>query len=261
MSDPFHDNPDLVACAQLVERADPERFRAAMAAPVAARAVLFPVYAFNVEVSRAPWASKEPLIVQMRLQWWSDVLDEIAAGGFVRRHEVVTPLAVATRPEALDPLRRVIAARAVDVDRAPFADEAALLAYLDATAGALAEGAARSLGATSVPKAMTTWGRAAGLARYLQAVPELEARGRQPLPDGRPPTLARLASDSLAALDRAGGLRALRRALGPQAAASVLEFWQARALLRMVARDPGCVAEGRLRLSEFGARLRLLALS
>jgi phytoene synthase len=42
----------LNACAALVERSDPDRFRATMAAPVAARRVLFPIYAFNVEVTR-----------------------------------------------------------------------------------------------------------------------------------------------------------------------------------------------------------------
>ncbi|MEY8838550.1 squalene/phytoene synthase family protein, partial [Cribrihabitans sp. XS_ASV171] len=89
---------DLAACAALVERADPERFRAAMAAPVAAREVLFPLYAMNVEVSRAPWVTAEPMIAEMRLQWWRDALAEIAGGGPVRRHEVVTPLAAVLAP-------------------------------------------------------------------------------------------------------------------------------------------------------------------
>ena len=77
---------DLTACAALVEKADPDRFRAAMAAPVAARAVLFPLYALNVEVTRAPWVTQEPMLAEMRLQWWRDALQEIADGGPVRRH-------------------------------------------------------------------------------------------------------------------------------------------------------------------------------
>ena len=43
----------VAACAELVERGDPDRFRAVMAAPVEARAQLFPLYAFNLEVARA----------------------------------------------------------------------------------------------------------------------------------------------------------------------------------------------------------------
>ena len=82
----------LQACADLVRKGDPDRFLAAMAAPPAARRVLFPLYAFNVEVSRAPWLTSESMIAEMRLQWWRDVLEEIRAGGAVRRHEVVDAL-------------------------------------------------------------------------------------------------------------------------------------------------------------------------
>ena len=70
----------LQACADLVQRGDPDRFAAAMAAPVAARKVLFPLYAFNLEVARAPWVTEEPMIAEMRLQWWRDALGEIGGG-------------------------------------------------------------------------------------------------------------------------------------------------------------------------------------
>lgn len=59
---------DLTACAGLVERGDPDRFRAVMAVPVAARRILFPIFAFNIEVSRAPWVTQETVIAEMRLQ-------------------------------------------------------------------------------------------------------------------------------------------------------------------------------------------------
>ena len=77
-------NDDVLACAGIVERGDPWRFRTLMAAPLEARAILFPVYAFNVEVSRAPWVTQEPMIAEMRLQWWRDALEEIASGAAVR---------------------------------------------------------------------------------------------------------------------------------------------------------------------------------
>ena len=82
-------NDDLTACARIVEKGDPARFKAVMAAPPKARDALFPLYAFNVEVARAPWVSAEPGIAEIRLHWWIDALGEIAAGGMVRRHEVV----------------------------------------------------------------------------------------------------------------------------------------------------------------------------
>ena len=137
---------DLNACAALVERADPLRFRAAMAAPVAARRVLFPLYAFNVEVARAPWVTQEPMIAEMRLQWWRDVSEEIAEGRAVRRHEVATPLAQAITPQDAALLDELAAARRWDIYKDAFEDEAHFARYMDQTAGNLTWVAARSLG-------------------------------------------------------------------------------------------------------------------
>ena len=60
---------DINGCAGLVQRGDADRFMAIMAAPVSARAVLFPLFAMNIEVSRAPWVTQESMIAEMRLQW------------------------------------------------------------------------------------------------------------------------------------------------------------------------------------------------
>ncbi len=51
---------NLRDCAERVEKGDPDRFAATMAAPPAARARLWPLYAVNLEIARAPWASSEP---------------------------------------------------------------------------------------------------------------------------------------------------------------------------------------------------------
>ena len=69
----------LSACAELVRRGDPDRFLVAMAAPSEARARLLPLYAFNLDIARAPWASTDPNIALMRLQFWRDTLAEIAS--------------------------------------------------------------------------------------------------------------------------------------------------------------------------------------
>ncbi|MGR3618044.1 MAG: squalene/phytoene synthase family protein, partial [Roseovarius sp.] len=70
----------LQACADLVRRGDPDRFLATMAAPPPARRILFPLYAFNLEVARAPWMVSEPMIAEMRLQFWRDVVEEMGQG-------------------------------------------------------------------------------------------------------------------------------------------------------------------------------------
>ncbi|MBF9032344.1 squalene/phytoene synthase family protein, partial [Rhodobacterales bacterium HKCCE3408] len=171
----------LQACADIVQRADPERFRAAMTAPVEARRVLFPLYAFNIEVARAPWVTAEPMIAEMRLQFWRDTLEEIGAGREPRAHEVAEELGFldARATQILDAL---IEARRRDIGTEPFEDDTAFDIYLVRTAGHLAWVAARALGADEGAEPVirdAAW--AGGLAAYFRAIPALEAAGRRPL--------------------------------------------------------------------------------
>lgn len=243
------------ACAALVERGDPDRFAAVMAAPVAARGRLFVLYAFNLEVARAPWVTKEPMIAEMRLQWWRDVVAEAAAGRPARAHEVAGPLAALLREAGLpvEVMDRLVEARRWDVYREGFEDAAAFDAYLEDTGAGLMWLAGRALGGTE-EAALRGLGWAAGLAAFLRAVPELEARGRVPLVDGRPEAVAALARQGLARI--AAAREGLRRA-GPARAATIAG-WQAEGLLRLAAAEPARVAEGRLELSEFARRWGLL---
>ncbi|MCR8549750.1 squalene/phytoene synthase family protein [Salipiger sp. P9] len=245
---------DLIACARLVERGDADRFAAAMAAPVAARKVLFPLYAFNLEVARAPWLTQEAMIAEMRLQWWRDALEEIRGGGVIRRHEVVTPLALVLDAEGAGLLDRLVGARRWDIYRDAFEDAGHFTRYIEETSGHLVLAAGRALG--GMPKAVALdAGYAAGLAQFLRAVPELEAKGRVPLVDGRPEAVAALAQDGLMRLARA---RAGLGEVPKPARAALLAGWQAGPLLRQAAREPGRVADGALRLSEFHRRAGLM---
>jgi phytoene/squalene synthetase len=241
---------DVIA---LVERGDPTRFSALMAAPSAARGPLATLYAFNLEVARAPWASKEPMIAEMRLQWWRDAIEDVGRG-VVRAHEVMQPLAdlIAKRDLPLDCIDQMIAARRWDIYSDAFADEAAFDAYLDDTAGSLMWLSGRALGAAT-GQSLRDFGWAAGLAAYLQAVPVLAARGRVPLLDGRDVAIRALAERGLARL-----AQARRAGIEPVARPALLAGWQAPALLKMAVAEPGRVGEGKLQLSEFSRRGGLL---
>lgn len=246
---------DIIACADLVRRADPERFLAAMAAPVAARHVLFPIYAFNVEVSRAPWLTQESVIAEMRLQWWRDVLDEIAQGAAVRRHEVVTPLARVLDSTGAALLDSLVAARRWDIYRDPFEDAAHMRAYLEQTAGNLMYAAARALGPVGA-EVVRDAGYAQGLANWLRAIPALEQAGRIPLTDGRPEAVRTLA---LGGLDRLRRARAGRGDVCVPARAALLPAWIAGPVLRRAAAVPGRVADGGLDPAPGRSRLALMA--
>lgn len=243
------------ACAALIERGDRDRFAAGMAAPVAARAKLFPLWALNLEVARAPWAGSEPLIGEMRLQFWRDVLDGIAAGKAPRAHEVAAPLAevLAPYPELIAPLDGLIMARKWDLYRDPFEDQAALMGHLEATAGSLAWAGARLLGADAGDApAIRRIGMAHGAAAWFEAVPALEARGCIPLVDGRPEAVAGMARDALAVL------RAEKARRFGAAEPALRAGWRAEAILRRALRDPMAVAEGRLAGSEAARRGALM---
>lgn len=249
----------LQACADIVAKGDPDRHLAAMAAPVAAREVLFPLYAFNVEVARAPWVGSEPMIGEMRLQWWRDALEEIAEGRAVRKHEVTTLLAETLDAQAATLLDGAVAARRWDLYTDAFEDAAHLHAYLNATGGRLMWVAARALGAPDdLQSRVQSFGKAAALARFLQAVPELEARGRVPLLDGTVDGVRRLTAEVLETTPRAS---VLLRSLPDSAKPALLEAWQAETLLNQARKAPERVANGTLGLSEFGKRLSLFRAS
>jgi hypothetical protein len=238
------------ACAELVRRGDPDRFLAVMAAPPDARGPLFAIYAFNVEIARAPWVTEETMIAEMRLQWWRDALAEIAENRPVRAHEVTTPLARVLTGEAAVVLDRLVQARRWDIYRDPFEDADHFSAYLDQTAGGLTWVAAQATGATEGEAAVRDIAWASGLANWLLAIPELEARGRLPLVDGRETAIRDLAQSGL---DRLG------RAVAPKPArAALLATWRAGHLLQRAVADPSRVAAGALPGSEFRRRLGLL---
>lgn len=247
-------DPDIAACVALVQRADPDRFMAAMAAPVKARPLLFPLYALNVEVSRAPWVTGEAMIAEIRLQWWRDALGEIAAGGVARRHEVVTPLAREISADQARILDEFISVRSWDIYKDPFDNLAHFTRYINQSSGTLIWVAAQCLGAAD-EAVVRDFAYVAGLANWLRAVPALRARGRLPLVEDTPEAIRALAGDGLARLARA---RARRSEVSRVASAALLVGWQAQTVLRRAVRDPRRVDAGTLGQGEVGRRLTLM---
>jgi 15-cis-phytoene synthase len=238
------------ACAALVQRGDPERFQSVMAAPSRARAGLLVLYAWNLEVARAPWVAKEPMIAEMRLQWWRDVLE-----GPRRAHEVAGPLHDLIREKGLpvELMDRLVVARQWDIYREAHADQAALDGYLADTGAGLMWLAALASGAEAqAENAVRAMGWATGLAQYLKAVPELELRGRVPLVDGRAEGVRALAERGLRKVEEA--FQGRKGVPG----VAMMPGWQTRALLTLAAKEPLRVAEGRLQLAEFTKRRLLL---
>jgi phytoene/squalene synthetase len=135
------------ACAALVRAGDPDRYFSALFAPATRRPFLFALYALNLELARVGESVREPMLGEIRLQWWREALAEARAGR-PRRHDVAEAMAACFAdvelPEAL--FDRMIDARAFDFSPQDFGDIAALEAYLSDTSGSLMRLAGRALG-------------------------------------------------------------------------------------------------------------------
>lgn len=260
----------LSPCGEAVRQGDPVRFRTALFARPEAREGLFALYAFNLEIAKIAPMVSEPMIGEIRLQWWRDSLDGVFGGGTVRRHAVVGPLGAVVRSAGLPraPFDALIDARGNDLDPAFPPDTALLRRYLRDTAGSLTLLAMRALGGERDETALEA-GEGIGIARYLAAVPALAAQGRGALPgeiDWRAvrgggsdavfaATVKRLAQEGRALLrDARRGRNAVSRA-----APAFLEVRMAeRALAALESGEPGLAdlaAEG---ASPFRANLSTL---
>jgi phytoene synthase len=140
--------PAFEACAAAVRQADPDRYFSALFAPAAKRPFLFALYAFNAELARIAANVREPMMGEIRLQWWRETL-EGARTGKPRPHDVARALgetfAQIDLPAGL--FYAMIDARAFDFLDGTFADRERRDAYLDATSANLMRLAARVLGA------------------------------------------------------------------------------------------------------------------
>jgi NADH dehydrogenase [ubiquinone] 1 alpha subcomplex assembly factor 6 len=245
--------------AILVRRHDHDRFQTALFAPSGRRESLFALYAFNYEVARVRETVSEPVLGQIRLQWWRESIAAAFEGGPVRHHIVVEALTAAIRACALTRahFERLVDAREQDLDQAPSASLAALQDYAEATSARLVYLALESLGVRdpAAEKAGFHIGVAYALAGLLRAMPFRARAGRMIVP-------ADVAAQT--ALDTADyralrSTRALRAAAAEIAAAASRHLASARIHRHSIARRalpallPAIVAERSLtRLKQAG---------
>lgn len=154
-----------------VRGADPDRWLATrfIADPLA-RADVVTLYAYDAELARAPRASTNPLIAEIRLTWWREALDEIFDGGPVRRHPVAEGLAGVVRRRGLprELLEAMIDARMEALEIATF-DAALAERWADQVGGSAATLAGMILDPQADPRRLPAAGRVWGLVLLLRA--------------------------------------------------------------------------------------------
>lgn len=177
---------DLSYCGNEVRRYDPDRFATAMLAPQTRREGLFSLYAFNLEVAKTREAVSEPMLGEIRLQWWREAIEGIY-DGTPRRHEVVLPLEKLVADQGLT--RRyfddLIDVRADDLSEdAPHSIEA-LVRYAEGTSANLVLLALEALGIRSdaTERAARHVGIAWALTGLVRAMPYHLSQRRVYLPE------------------------------------------------------------------------------
>ena len=161
-------------CAEQLRQFDRDRYLTAIFAPDTKRGALFAIYAFNLEIAKTRETVSQPMVGQIRLQWWRDALDEIEAGK-TRGHEVVRALADAIARHGLQRAHfdRLIDAREFDLEDRQPADFPQLEAYAEASAVPLILLALKVLDAETEASAAAARhiGIAQALTGLLRAVP------------------------------------------------------------------------------------------
>ncbi len=184
------EDPQDSVVGAAVRAADPDRYFAGLFAAAERRDALFTLYAFHLEIAKVREVVSEPMLGQIRLQWWRDALDGIAEKR-VRAHPVVEALAPLLQSGQLlaTDLHAMIDAREADLEEVPFEDDAGLQAYADGTAGAVMLAGARLLAGASLDgparAGVIEAGRAWALTGLMRALPFHAARRHCTVPKGR----------------------------------------------------------------------------
>lgn len=202
-------------CAELLRHGDRERFLLCQLASPARRGSLYALYAFHLEIAKTREMVHEPLLGQIRLQWWREALQAAARGDC--GEGIVAQLAAACARHDLpyDELQRLIDARSADLEPGPFEDLAGFEHYCQESAVPLMQLALRiTLGPAAGNFAAMAWSvaMAQAMAGLVTALPRRAALGRVDLPLG-------VSAQQLCDRRGAAGLQELAARVGQRAQA------------------------------------------
>jgi 15-cis-phytoene synthase len=178
---------DCAYCEGLLRREDRDRWLASLFVPREPRRHIHALYAFSLEVARVREIVSEPLLGEIRLQWWRDALEGAADAGEAKANPVAAALldTIARFDLPRAPLLELISARGRDLYGEPMDSVAALEAYTKATCSNLLRLAALILDgeeAAASRDAALHAGIAYGITGLIRALPWHCARGQVFIP-------------------------------------------------------------------------------
>lgn len=174
-------------CFQTVRRHGPDRFIAGLFAPAERRAELWALYAFAHEIAKTARAVSEPMLGEIRLQWWRETIEGLFQGE-IRAHPAALALAAPAGEGRLDRdwLIGAIDGHQFDLYETPMASRSALEDYAGATSGGIMRQAAALLSAEPLaPEAMAViddYAAAFAYGHLILSLPEQAAHRQIYLP-------------------------------------------------------------------------------
>ncbi|MCL2384648.1 MAG: squalene/phytoene synthase family protein, partial [Alphaproteobacteria bacterium] len=129
---------DYAYCEDLLRRDDRDRWLASFFIPPLQRPHIHALYAFSLEIARVREITSEPLLGEIRLQWWRDAIDGQDHTG-AEANPVYAALLDTINRFSLPkhPLLELIDARLQDLYDEPIEKTAALEKYAEATTASL----------------------------------------------------------------------------------------------------------------------------
>ena len=178
---------DYAYCERLLRREDKDRWLASLFVPREARRHIHALYSFSLEAARVREIVSEPLLGEIRFQWWRDALEGAADAGEAKGNPVAAAvldtIARFDLPKA--PLLELIVARGRDLYGDPIEFISALEAYTKATCANIFRLAALILDgaeAAASRDAALHAGIAYGITGLIRALPWHCARGQVFIP-------------------------------------------------------------------------------
>jgi len=125
---------DYAYCEAMLKRDDADRWLATLFVPQALRQHVYALYAFNLEIARVREIVSEPLLGEIRYQWWRDALETPDSGDVAANPVAAALLDTINRFELpKESLLRLIDARVFDLYDDPMDSIQAFEAYAAAT--------------------------------------------------------------------------------------------------------------------------------
>lgn len=166
--------------AEVVRRHDRDRFLADLFIPAEARPHFHALHAFNSEIVRIGDAVSDPVLGEIRQEWWRGVLADPAEG---KGNPVAEALTATIEKFSLPtaPLNALIEARTFDLYNDPMPSLADFEGYAGETSSALFQLGAMILGGGSEPRSADAAGHAGVAATLVERLLSLpfDARRRQ----------------------------------------------------------------------------------